>query len=450
MSTLKGFIQKHFDKANSTRERGGLSLGVNYQTGEYINLTADDAAQGTFITGCGCSGRSERLQSIARESIDDGGGLIFVDASGFLHNFTKFYLMAAAAGRLNDLYCLNLTLKSETDRYLNESNTWNPFITLNAADILSLLKALPSSNLDNVRPLLIQIIISLVDRRDRFRSNLDLSVMRNHLDYDSVMEIRNTTEVESVRIAIDEIFSVFDSLEAKRSFSEMFAELVKDDLDYLIQHHSDTFLQDRSDINLRDIIMTKKILIVMLPCLEKADDEQSVTGRMVLTALQDAFVKVSNSGARALKTRIILDDIGRYGEPVFDAEAVKVLKLQLIYSVQDYSVIKNYDSIIMDALSDTCLQKIFMANCESIATFEMFCKYGQLAPAPSSLQIFKSIRTRSGQCAIFRGIRTNYELTKIPYKKLELVELKPLTTISSKPVYGNTNIRTYLQHDKRV
>lgn len=370
-----------------------------------------EARDGLFITKDWLvTHNTETLISLAFNTLVQGSGFIYVDGKGDNSLWAKIFSIARSVGREDDLLVLNYMTGGRDvfgPQKSKLSNTLNPFISGSAGGLTELLVGLmDEAGGDNAMwkgraiSLVSGIMMALVWLRDNEGLLLDVDQIRKHLILE---EIQNLAKRRDLPLNIgDAIKSYLVSLPGynPNAPNGKQSETANDQHGYLQMQFtkilgslSDTygyiFRTNLGEIDFFDVVVNRRILIVLLPALEKSIDELANLGKIVVaciksmmaTGLGDSLegdyadvieIKPTNSPAPYM---CILDEYGYYvvkGAAVMPAQA-RSLGFSMVFAGQDYPAFKKNNNA-EEAVSTigNCNIKIFMKVEDPTDTFDLF------------------------------------------------------------------------------
>lgn len=370
-----------------------------------------EARDGLFITKDWLvTHNTETLISLAFNTLVQGSGFIYVDGKGDNSLWAKIFSIARSVGREDDVLVLNYMTGGRDvfgPQKSKLSNTLNPFISGSAGGLTELLVGLmDEAGGDNAMwkgraiSLVSGIMMALVWLRDNEGLLLDVDQIRKHLILE---EIQNLAKRRDLPLNIsDAIKSYLVSLPGYNPSAPngKQSETANDQHGYLQMQFtkilgslSDTygyiFRTNLGEIDFFDVVVNRRILIVLLPALEKSIDELANLGKIVVaciksmmaTGLGDSLegdyadvieIKPTNSPAPYM---CILDEYGYYvvkGAAVMPAQA-RSLGFSMVFAGQDYPAFKKNNNA-EEAVSTigNCNIKIFMKVEDPTDTFDLF------------------------------------------------------------------------------
>ncbi|WP_058533115.1 TraM recognition domain-containing protein [Legionella saoudiensis] len=312
-------LKPGINKPNTAR--GIAFFGNDRKSGEELWFANDDMRTHALIFGSTGSGKTECLVSLAYNALVQGSGFIYVDGKGDNSLYAKVFSMVRSMGREDDLLLINFMTGARDIVGPQEkrlSNTLNPFCQGSSSMLTQLVVSLMGSSQqggdgDMWKGRAIAFVEALmrllVYMRDDGAILLDANTIRNYFDL---------TRLES--IVVDKIFPR-DDMESVNI--EQVPKLVTDPLrNYLntlpgynkekkgkqvsqvLEQHGFITMQlvrsfssladtyghiirtNLAEVDFKDVILNRRILVVLLPALEKSPDELANLGKIIVSSLK--------------------------------------------------------------------------------------------------------------------------------------------------------------------
>ncbi|MFJ1268937.1 TraM recognition domain-containing protein [Legionella lytica] len=312
-------LKPGINKPNTAR--GIAFFGNDRKSGEELWFANDDMRTHALIFGSTGSGKTECLVSLAYNALVQGSGFIYVDGKGDNSLYAKVFSMVRSMGREDDLLLINFMTGARDIVGPQEkrlSNTLNPFCQGSSSMLTQLVVSLMGSSQgggdgDMWKGRAIAFVEALmrllVYMRDDGAILLDANSIRNYFDL---------TRLES--IVVDKVFPR-DDMESINI--EQVPKLVTDPLrNYLntlpgynkekkgkqvsqvLEQHGFITMQlvrsfssladtyghiirtNLAEVDFKDVILNRRILVVLLPALEKSPDELANLGKIIVSSLK--------------------------------------------------------------------------------------------------------------------------------------------------------------------
>ena len=304
------------------KARGIYFFGNELKTDDELWFSNDDMRTHVLIFGSTGSGKTEALISLAFNSLVQASGFIYVDGKGDNSLFTKIFSMCRKMGREDDLLLINFMTGARDiigpqERRL--SNTMNPFAHGSSSMLSQLVVSLMDSgssgggDSDMWKGRAITFVEALmkvlVYMRDQGQLLLDANTVRNYF---------GLPRLESM--VLDKVF-IRDNLEPVdiSGAPEVILEPIKNYLinlpgydmnrkgkqvSQVLEQHGFITMQltrvfgsladvyghiirtNLPEVDMKDVVLNRRILVVLLPALEKAPDELANLGKIIVASLR--------------------------------------------------------------------------------------------------------------------------------------------------------------------
>ncbi len=408
------------------KPRGIFPIGNNSINDLQIWLSREDLLTHILIFGTTGAGKSYSLTGLAANYLAMGGGLIYVDAKAASSLTRDVHSIACYLGRDDHFMVINLITGNRTINSRSRekfSNTFNFMVFGSAASIADVMISLLGASgedsnsvfKDNAINLMTTALLVLVDLRDNKLTTLGPNILREWLTLEKLMAVSdicakgcnngnpmvtNKRLVSAIRPETMETLNSFlrglPSFDASKAHHEQDAQSTQEQFGYAKMYWNRTlnmladtyrhiFWTDVADVDMRDVIMRRRILVVLLPALEKAPADLLALGKIILSALKAAVstgLSASLIGPRkeidrpmpACPGGIILDEYAYINTPGFAVMPAQArgLGIGLIFAGQDFAGFKRADeNEAMQIISNTTI-KIAMRLEDADVTFALF------------------------------------------------------------------------------
>tara|TARA_R110002124_G_scaffold287216_1_gene471391 strand:- start:83714 stop:86134 length:2421 start_codon:yes stop_codon:yes gene_type:complete len=415
---------KHKDKNNMGPGKSGQAEGILYMgnaadTNEEIWFSDSDARTHVLYLGTTGAGKTEGLKSLVTNALCWASGFVYVDGKADTDLWSSLSSLMRRFGRDDDLLILNYMTGNSDKRA--PSNTMNPFSSGSASYLTNMLVSLmPESGGDNAMwkeravSLVGSIMPALTWKRDYQDIPMSVTTIREYLNLNNVIALaRDDVIPEEIRKGIDGyldtlpgfVHEAFDdngkekpaspdsppidtttvhqqhgylSMQFTRSLQSL-----GDDYGYI-------FDSQAADVDMVDVVLNRRVLIVLIPALEKSGDETANLGKIVASTLKGMMGSTLGStieGERAAvidnkPTRsstpfmVVFDEVGYYtaeGMAVMAAQA-RSLGFSLIYAAQDLPAMEKRVKEEARSITANCNIKIFGKLEDPTQTKEFFEK----------------------------------------------------------------------------
>ncbi|MBM93921.1 MAG: phosphoesterase [Legionellales bacterium] len=301
--------------------RGIYFFGNSVDSNEELWFSNEDMRTHVLIFGSTGSGKTETLLSLSYNALIQSSGFIYVDGKGDNSLFSKVFSMVRYMGRLDDLLLINFMtgardISGPQERRL--SNTLNPFSQGSSSMLSNLVVSMMDSSGqggdgDMWKGRAISFVEALmkilVAMRDSGSILLDANVIRNYFGLDRIEAmvldkafIRDGQYAVSMEGLADNIIEPmknylynlpgYNKERRGKQVSQVFEQhgFITMQLTRVFSSLADAYghiLRTKlAEVDLRDVVLNRRILIVLLPALEKSPDELSNLGKVIISTLK--------------------------------------------------------------------------------------------------------------------------------------------------------------------
>lgn len=282
--------------------RGIIFIGNRKSDNGEVWLADPDGRQHFFISGSTGAGKTEGLISLAFNALVWGSGFGYSDGKGDISLWSKIFSMVRSMGREDDLFVINYmtgggdTTKRRADKL---SNTYNPFSVGNAESVIQLLVGLMDASdgkgdmwKGRAISFISSVIPAQVDLRDKGLLMLHIGAIREALPFPKFFELMNNPNISQRSRDMMQAF-LFDVPGYKRDKGDNQSGTFLEQYGYqqmqftrILSSLADTYgyiySTPQGEINLKDIVLNRRILLVLLPALEKSDPELANLGKVIV------------------------------------------------------------------------------------------------------------------------------------------------------------------------
>jgi intracellular multiplication protein IcmO len=397
---------------------GILYIGNEEKTNEEIWLNNSDARTHILYLGTTGAGKTEGLKSLATNALSWSSGFVFVDGKADTDLWGSLSGLTRRFGRDDDLLVLNYMTGNSDVR--TASNTINPFNQGSASYLSNLLVSLmPESGGDNAMwkdravALISALMPVLTWRRDHLELPLNISVIRESILLKEIIKLSRDTQVpEKLRKGLTGYLNTlpsygdhgynddgtqkqnpqggaidYNTVDSQHGYLSMQftrqLQSLADDYGYIFESPS-------ADIDMMDVVLNRRILVVLIPALEKSSDEIANLGKIVGTMLKgmmgatlgstvegDTEMALENKPTRSSTPFMaIFDEVGYYttqGMGVMAAQA-RSLGFCLVFAGQDLPAMEKRVKEEARSIVANCNLKIFGKLEDPTQTKEFFEK----------------------------------------------------------------------------
>lgn len=307
--------------ANKPRKARGIYYFGNSAQGEELWFANEDMRTHVLIFGSTGSGKTEALLSLSYNALVQSSGFIYVDGKGDNSLFAKVFAMVRYMGRLDDLLLINFMtgardISGPQERRL--SNTLNPFSQGSSSMLSNLVVSMMDSSgsggdgdmwKGRAIAFVEALMKVLVAMRDAGHILLDANVIRNYFGLDRIEAMvldkafirdgQYAVSMEGLAENITEpmrnyLFNLpgYNKERRGKQVSQVFEQhgFITMQLTRVFSSLADSYghiLRTKlAEVDLRDVVLNRRILVVLLPALEKSPDELSNLGKIIISTLK--------------------------------------------------------------------------------------------------------------------------------------------------------------------
>lgn len=305
------------------KARGICFFGNRRQTGEELWFNNDDMRTHVLIFGSTGSGKTQALISLAFNALLQGSGFLYVDGKGDNTVFAQLFSMTRYMGREDDFLLINFMTGAKDVIGAQEkrlSNTMNPFCSGSSSMLSQLVVSLMDSGAAQGSPdgdmwknraiVFVEALMKiLVYMRDKGKILLDANSIRNYFDLTRLeamvldkIFIRDNQEPVNISDAPDLVLEPimnylltlpgFDKTKKGKQSTTVFEQhgFITMQLTRTFGSLADTYghiiRTNLAEVDLKDVVLNRRILVVLLPALEKSPDELSNLGKVIIASLK--------------------------------------------------------------------------------------------------------------------------------------------------------------------
>jgi len=302
------------------KARGITFFGNDRKTGEELWFSNDDMRTHVLVFGSTGSGKTEFLVSLVYNALVQGSGFIYIDGKGDNSLFAKVYSMTRYMGREDDLLLINFmtgardVIGAQKSRL---SNTMNPFATGSSSMVAQLVISLMDSGSnggdgDMWKGRAITFVEALTKcltyMRDQGHILIDANVIRQYFDLSKLESIvidkqfpvgdRFVDMSDSPEIILEPLYNYvvnlpgYQKAKKHKQGSEVLEQhgFITMQLTRVFTSLSDTYghiiRTNLAEVDMHDVILNRRVLVVLLPALEKSPAELSNLGKLIVASLK--------------------------------------------------------------------------------------------------------------------------------------------------------------------
>ncbi len=301
--------------------RGIAFFGNDRKTNEELWFGNDDLRTHALIFGSTGSGKTEALVSLAYNALVQGSGFIYVDGKGDNSLYAKVFSMVRSMGREDDLLVINFMTGARDIVGPQEkrlSNTLNPFCQGSSSMLTQLVVSLmgssgQSGDGDMWKGRAIAFVEALmrllVYMRDEGAILLDANSIRNYFDLYRLESIvidkifprddQESINIESIpKLVTDPLRNYLGTLPGynKEKKGKQVSQVLEQhgfitmqlvrSFSSLADTYGHIIRTNLAEVDFKDVVLNRRILVVLLPALEKSPDELSNLGKVIVSSLK--------------------------------------------------------------------------------------------------------------------------------------------------------------------
>ena len=405
--------------------RGITYFGNDIKNGEELWFANEDMRTHVLIFGSTGSGKTEALVSIAYNALVQGSGFIYVDGKGDNSLYAKVFGMVRSMGREDDLLLINFMtgardIVGPQERRL--SNTLNPFCQGSSSMLTQLVVNLmgssgQSSDGDMWKGRAIAFVEALmrllVYMRDEGAILLDANNIRNYFDIQRLESIvidkvfprddQESVNIESIpKLVTDPLRNYLMTLPGynKEKKGKQVSQVLEQhgfitmqlvrSFSSLADTYGHIIRTNLAEVDFKDVVLNRRILVVLLPALEKSPDELANLGKIIVASLKAMMAaglgeEVEGEFRDVIERKpttaptpymCILDEYGYYavqGFAVVPAQA-RSLGFSVIFAGQDLPAFQKASKEEAASIGANTNIKICMKLEDPVETWDFFTK----------------------------------------------------------------------------
>ena len=478
MPMFSNRLDKNDLKPGTTRP--GKAQGIYYfgndQTSkEQLWFSNSDMRTHVLIFGSTGSGKTEALLSVSYNALCQGSGFIYVDGKGDNSLFAKVFAMVRMMGREDDLLVVNFMTGAEDiigPQKSVLSNTMNPFAIGSSSMLSNLVVSLMDSG-GGASPsggegdmwkgraiaFIEALMRPLVWLRDNGYFLLEAGLIRRYFSLDVLEELmfdrkvvdhnNNVTVMEKpipfeVRDALENYLTTlpgYQKSEKGKQSGKAYEQhgYITMQLTRIFGSLADVYAHilrtQLAEVDFNDVVLNRRILVVLLPALEKSPDELANLGKLIIASLKSMLASGLGSAIEGdykdvIETKptnsktpylCVLDEYGYYavkGFAVVPAQA-RSLGFSVIFAGQDLPAFQKASKEEAASICANTNVKICMKLEDPQETWEFF----QKTAGESYVSVARSF-SRAGDGASAFHYKDTMEATMDKRARLDLLDLK--------------------------
>lgn len=367
-------------------------------------LTNNDARTHILYIGTTGSGKTEGLKSMVTNALCWGSGFSYTDGKADTDLWASLYSLTRRFGRDDDILILNYMTGNSDDGSL--SNSMNPFSNGSASYLANLVvNLMPDAGGDNAMwkeravALMFALMPALTYKRDKQGLLLDVGVVRDHLELQPIIRLSRDHSMPDriihglegylntlpgyVAAAFDDDGNerppspdqpMYDLQVARQQHGYLSMQFTRA-MQSLADEYGYIFKAQLADIDVLDLVLNRRILVVLIPALEKSGEEAANLGKIVASCLKGMMGAtlgntveggwenaIGSKQTRASSSFMtVFDEVGYYtaaGMAVMAAQA-RSLGFSLVFAAQDLPSMEKRVKQEARSILGNCNFKIF-------------------------------------------------------------------------------------------
>lgn len=451
------------------KARGISFFGNRKMNSDELWFNNDDMRTHVLIFGSTGSGKTEALVSLSFNALVQGSGFLYVDGKGDTSLFAKVFSMCRTMGREDDLLLINFMTGARDVVGAQEkrlSNTMNPFCNGSSSMLSQLVVSLMDSGSQGSDGdmwkgraiVFVEALMKvLVYMRDKGKLLLDANTIRNYFELTRLEAIamdkmfpRDNQEPVSLADTPDLILEPitnyiinlpgYDRSKKGKQSGQVLEQhgFITMQLTRVFGSLADTYghiiRTNLAEVDLKDVVLNRRILVVLLPALEKSPDELSNLGKVIIASLKAMMAaglgEAVEGSYREVITRkptnaaspymCILDEYGYYavkGFAVVPAQA-RSLGFCVIFAGQDLPAFQKASKEEAASIGANTNIKICMKLEDPLETWEFFHK----TAGESYVTKVDSFQTNAG--SLLNNYMDSRSASSEKRQRIDLLDLK--------------------------
>lgn len=422
---------KDYNNPTPGTNKPGKAAGIYYfgnekKSGHELWFTNEDMRTHVLMFGSTGSGKTEVLVSLAYNALVQSSGFIYVDGKGDNALYAKLFSLARYLGREDDLLVINFMTGARDIIGPQESrisNTLNPFARGSSSMLSQLIISLMESSGANKSDgdmwkgraiAFVEALMKvLVPMRDAGHILLDANIIRNYFVLDRIepmvldkVFIRDNQDAISLEgfpdVVTDPIKHYLFNLPGyHQSKKGKQVSQVHEQHGYITMQLTRTFTSladtyghilrtNLPEVDLRDVVLNRRILAVLLPALEKSPDELANLGKIIIASLKTMMASGLGDEVEGMYHQLIdrkpthakspflciLDEYGYYaviGFAIVPAQA-RSLGFSVVFAGQDLPALQKVSKEEAATIGANTNIKVCMKLEDPLETWEYFMK----------------------------------------------------------------------------
>lgn len=397
----------------SPKENGGIFFfGHEINTSQEIHLKDDVIRTHIVLFGTTGSGKTENILSMCVNFLTQASGFILVDGKGDTLLFAKVFALCRAFNRTDDLLLLNFMDSGhdrEDLRMEKLTNTFNFFVDSTEVEANEIVGGLlpnesggggglwegrAASGIGGLNESLYYLKKHgyLEIDPDSYREFFELEKFASLALHENIPD-EYKKQIRAVLASVNYKYPTEQEPNPKQSTA------TEEQFQYITMQYTETFnmlaghyrhitVSQVPDISMVDVVLRRRILLILLPSLAKSEQSVRNLGRIIIAMARNVSSKAIGSRVEGdVKTVIegkptaalssfgmIFDEYGAYstkGAQVLPAQ-VRSLNIVCVFAGQDYEAFKKGGEEEAATIFANCTIKICMKLEDTESTFEKF------------------------------------------------------------------------------
>lgn len=386
------------------KAEGILYLGNVEKTNEEVWFTNSDIRTHFLYLGTTGAGKTEGLKSLVTNAMCWGSGFVYVDGKADTDLWSSLSSLLRRFGRDDDLLVLNyMTGNADIQA---PSNTMNPFSSGSASYLTNMLVSLmPDGGGDNAMwkeravSLVGAMMPVLTWKRDHQEIPMSVRTIRDYLSLNNVIKLsRDAIVPDEVKAGLKGYLETLpgfigDAYDDEGKVKPPGPDTPQYNTETASQQHGYLAMQftrslqslgddygyifdtQAADVDMVDIVLNRRILVVLVPALEKSGDEVANLGKIVSASIKGMMgsalgSQVEGSSESVIENKpthsstpfmTVFDEVGYYvaeGMAVMAAQA-RSLGFSLVFAGQDLPALKKRVREEANSITANCNIKLF-------------------------------------------------------------------------------------------
>lgn len=342
---------------------------------------------------------TEALLGFAANAIAWGSGFLFCDGKGDVALFAKVFALCYRFNRLDDLLVLNYMTGNRDIGASGgklRSNTLNPFATGSSDTMTQMVVGLMDDAggdgamwKGRAAAMFTGVMRALTWLRDNHIVDLNVAEIRDHLNLRKIIDLADQAKYKEmpqpIRKSIRSYLTSLPGYQEDKHYKQ--SQTTLDQHGYLEMQftkilgsladvYGHIFSTPYGEIDMADVVLNRRILVIMLPALEKASDEIANLGKIVVATLKGMMggtlgSEVEGTWEAVVENRptnspspfiVVLDEVGYYmvdGMDLMSAQA-RSLGFSLVFAGQDINAMKRLNEKVFGSVQGNTNTKIIM------------------------------------------------------------------------------------------